>query len=259
VSDPRIPQRALVTGAGARLGAAMARALGERGFQVAVHYRSSEKGAEETVAAIRAGGGEAEAVQANLAEENELRGLIAKAEAALGGSIGVLVNCASTFQPDKATDFSRRDWDLHMDANAYGPIVLAQEFAKRLPDEAHGVIVNLVDQRVWKLNPTFFTYTLSKALLFTATKTLAQALSPRIRVNAIGPGPTLRSVHQSEDDFAAETHATLTGEGSSPDEICRALLYLLDATSVTGQMIASDGGQHLMWQTPDIDLSDWSD
>ncbi len=258
MSDTRLPPRALVTGAGARLGAAMAKALGERGLAVAVHYRSSSKGAAETVEAIRAAGGEAEAVQANLADDNELRGFITKAEAAIGGPLGVLVNCASTFFPDGARDFTRRDWDLHMDANAYGPITLAQGFARRLPGEARGLIVNLVDQRVWKLNPTFFTYTLSKALLFTATKTLAQALSPRIRVNAIGPGPTLQSVHQSEEDFAAEARATLTQEGSSPEEICRGLLYLLDATSVTGQMIASDGGQHLMWQTPDVDLSDSS-
>ena len=256
MSDPHVPQRAMVTGAGARIGAAMAEALGARGFHVGVHYRSSRKGAEETADRVRASGGQATLVQANLADESELHGMIGAAESAMGGPLGVLVNSASTFRPDTASDFSRADWNFHIDANAYAPIVLAQEFAARLPEDAKGLVVNLIDQRVLKLNPTFFTYTLSKTLLWTATRTLAQALSPRIRVNGIGPGPTLRSVHQSEEDFAAEARATLTGEGSNPGEIVRALLYLLDATSVTGQMIASDGGQHLMWQTPDVDLSD---
>lgn len=258
MSDSRIPKRALVTGAGARIGAALAEALGGRGFHVGIHYRSSKGGAEATAEKVRAAGGEATLIEANLADESALHGLIGEAETAMGGPIGLLVNSASTFRPDEAQTFSRADWNFHVDANAYAPIVLAQAFATRLPEDARGVIVNMVDQRVWKLNPTFFTYTLSKSLLWTATRTLAQALAPRIRVNAIGPGPTLQSVHQTDEDFAAEARATLTEEGSNPGEIVRALLYLLDAQSVTGQMIASDGGQHLMWQTPDVELSDSS-
>jgi len=137
-------------------------------------------------------------------------------------------------------------------ANRRAPVRLAQLFAEALPAQANGLIVNLIDQRVWKLNPQFFTYTLSKSALWTATQTLAQALSPRIRVNAIAPGPTLASVHQSEAEFEAERAATLTGRGSDPGEIVRALRYLIAAHSVTGQMIACDGGQHLLWQTPDV-------
>jgi NAD(P)-dependent dehydrogenase (short-subunit alcohol dehydrogenase family) len=126
--------------------------------------------------------------------------------------------------------------------------------ASALPDNEKGLVINMIDQRVWKLNPVFFTYTLSKAALWQATQTMAQALAPNIRVNGIGPGPTLASVHQTAEEFAAETAATLTGEGSSPDEIVRAMRYLISASSVTGQMIASDGGQHLMWQTPDVNI-----
>ncbi|MGB3627598.1 MAG: SDR family oxidoreductase, partial [Henriciella sp.] len=148
----------------------------------------------------------------------------------------------------------RQSWDLHFDANLRAPIALSQAFANNLPDEMNGLIVNMIDQRVWKLNPQFFTYTLSKAALLTATQTMAQALAPNIRVNGIGPGPTMKSVHQSEADFEAEKSATLTGEGSRPEEIVRALRYLIAADSVTGQMIAADGGQHLMWQTPDTQI-----
>ncbi len=246
------PGAALVTGAGARLGRAMAVALGARGWRVAIHYRSSAAGAEETARLIDAAGGRAALLQADLGSESGRDGVIPQAAEALGAPVEVLVNSASTFTDDDAQTHSRADWDVHMEANLRAPVHLAQQFAKALPPGRKGLIVNMIDQRVWKLNPQFFTYTLSKAALYQATKTLAQALAPDIRVNAIGPGPTLKSVHQSDEDFAAEARNTLTGEGSSPDEIVRALLYFLDATSVTGQMIASDGGQHLMWQTPDV-------
>lgn len=245
-------QRALVTGAGQRIGARLALALAERGYTVAVHYRSSDAGAQATADAIRAAGGHAELVQADLSTPDGRGGLIGEAMEALGGPLSVLVNNASTFVSDDARDFTEDGWDLHFDANLRAPCLLAQHFANALPADADGLIVNLIDQRVWKLNPTFFTYTLSKSALWTATRTLAQALAPNVRVNGIGPGPTLANVHQAEGEFDAEARATLTGKGSHPDEIVRALLYFLDATSVTGQMIAADGGQHLMWQTPDV-------
>ncbi|MEZ5997594.1 MAG: SDR family oxidoreductase [Hyphomonas sp.] len=247
-----IPGVALVTGAGARLGRAMALALGEDGWKVAVHYRSSAKGADETCAMIRAAGGTAETLRADLASESDRDGLVARAAETLGGPVSLLVNSASTFTDDSASGHTRKDWDLHMEPNLRAPVHLAQQMAAGLPDGEKGLIVNLIDQRVWKLNPQFFTYTLSKAALWQATQTLAQALAPHIRVNAIGPGPVLKSVHQTDADFAAEKAATLTGEGSGPDEIVRALRYFIAASSVTGQMIASDGGQHLMWQTPDV-------
>ena len=248
------PRRALITGAGKRIGRALAEALGEDGWSVAVHYRSSAAGAEETVAAIEAAGGRGVTVQGDLTEEKDLKALIPAAADKLGGPLTLLVNSASTFEDDTARDHDRQQWDHHFDANLRAPIALSQAFANTLPKESKGLIVNLIDQRVWKLNPQFFTYTLSKASLLTATKTLAQALAPNIRVNGIGPGPTLQSVHQSDAEFEAEKRATLTGEGSRPEEIVRALRYLIEADSVTGQMIAADGGQHLMWQTPDTQI-----
>tara|TARA_R110001599_G_scaffold80053_4_gene216592 strand:+ start:1371 stop:2123 length:753 start_codon:yes stop_codon:yes gene_type:complete len=248
------PGVALVTGAGARLGKAMAEALGQDGWSVAVHYRHSKEGAQATVSAIEAAGGRAALVQADLAIEAETAGLVAAADAAFGQPVSLLVNSASVFDDDSAANHTRDGWDKHMETNLRAPVHLAQQLANGLPDAERGLVINLVDQRVWKLTPEFFTYTLSKAALWQATQTLAQALAPNVRVNAIGPGPTLRSVHQSEDAFAAEQQATLTQRGSSPNEIVKALRYLIGASSVTGQMIASDGGQHLMWQTPDTQI-----
>lgn len=248
------PGAALVTGAGTRLGRAIAEALGADGWAVAVHYRGSKAGAEETAAAIRKSGARAELLAADLSDEAARTQLVADAARLLDRPVTLLINSASTFADDTATDHSRADWDHHMEPNLRAPIHLAQQFATALPAGAKGLVVNMIDQRVWKLTPQFFTYTLSKAALWQATQTLAQALAPHIRVNAIGPGPTLQSIHQSAEEFAAEQAATLTGEGASPDEIVRALRYLISATSITGQMIAVDGGQHLMWQTPDTQL-----
>ncbi|MAB11911.1 SDR family oxidoreductase [Hyphomonas sp.] len=248
------PGIALVTGAGARLGRAMAVALGEDGWKVAVHYHSSPEGADETCDLIRKAGGTAEAIEADLADEKARSSLIPGVADLLGGPVSLLVNSASTFHDDTALTHSREGWDAHMEPNLRAPIHLAQLMASDLPEGEHGLVINMIDQRVWKLNPVFFTYTLSKAALWQATQTLAQALAPNVRVNGIGPGPTLASVHQTPEEFAAEKAATLTGEGSSPEEIVRAMRYLIAASSVTGQMIASDGGQHLMWQTPDMNL-----
>ena len=248
------PKRAMITGAGKRIGRALAEALGEDGWSVAVHYRSSAEGAQDTADAISKAGGMGVIVQGDLTEEKDLKALIPSAQEKLGGPLRLLVNSASVFEDDTALDHDRQSWDLHFDANLRAPDALSQAFAKALPGDEKGLIVNVIDQRVWKLNPQFFSYTLSKAALLTATKTLAQSLAPNIRVNAIGPGPTLASVHQSEEEFAAERKATLTEEGSRPEEIVRALRYLIEADSVTGQMIATDGGQHLMWQTPDTQV-----
>lgn len=247
------PGVALVTGAGARLGRAMAVALGEDGWNVAVHYRNSKAGAEETCAMIRKAGAKAEPIAADLADEAARSDLVARAAEVLGGPVSLLVNSASSFDHDTLATHARADWDQHMEPNLRAPVHLAQQLAAGLPEGEKGAVINLIDQRVWKLNPTFFTYTLSKAALWQATRTMAQALAPHIRVNGIGPGPVLASIHQTAEEFAVEKAATLTGEGSSPEEIVRAMRYLIAADSVTGQMIASDGGQHLMWQTPDLD------
>lgn len=230
----------------------MAEALGRDGWCVAAHYSTSADGAAQTVTSIQRDGANAVTIQADLADEVATATLIERASEALDQPITLLVNSASTFFDDTAQNHDRTDWDRHMDVNLRAPIRLAQAFANALPADIKGVIVNLIDQRVLKPNPQFFTYTLSKAALWSATRTLAQSLAPNIRVNGIGPGPTLRSIHQSEEDFDAEAHATLTTEGSGPDEIIAALRYLINASSVTGQMIAADGGQHLLWKTADM-------
>lgn len=248
------PKRALVTGAGARLGKAMAEALGADGWSVAVHYRGSRSGAEATAATIRASGGTAVLVQADLSDEEQTATLERAAQEALGGPVTLLVNSASTFEDDTALEHSRKNWDFHMGPNLRAPVLLAQHFARALPQEEAGLIINMIDMRVLKLNPLFFSYTLSKSALWTATRTLAQSFAPNIRVNGIGPGPTLENVHQKPGEFAAEAQATLTQQGSNPEEIVKTLRYLIEADSITGQLIASDGGQHLMWQTPDVML-----
>ena len=204
--------------------------------------------------AIEAAGGRAVLVRADLASETETAGLMSAARGAFGQPVSLLVNSASAFDHDSAQNHTREGWDTHMETNLRAPVHLAQQLANGLPEDGRGLVVNLLDQRVWKLTPEFFTYTLSKTALWQATRTLAQALAPNVRVNAIGPGPTLRSVHQSVEAFAKEQQATLTQQGSSPEEIVKALRYLISASSVTGQMIASDGGQHLMWQTPDTQV-----
>lgn len=248
------PKTALVTGAGARLGQAMAIALGQAGWRVAVHYRSSETGALETVQAIETAGSVAKTVQADLSDPESCNSLVDKASNALGSPITLLINSASTFVDDTALDHTQDNWDFHFGPNLRAPVILSQSMAAALPSDQAGLIINMIDMRVLKLNPLFFTYTLSKSALWTATRTMAQAFAPNIRVNGIGPGPTLENVHQKPGEFAAESTATLTQNGSNPAEIIKAMQYLINAQSVTGQMIASDGGQHLMWQTPDVML-----
>ena len=242
---------ALVTGAGRRIGQALAVEAARAGYDVAVHHRASADGARETAEAVQALGRRAVLVSAELSDETAVRGLIGQAGAELG-PVTLLVNSASAFQDDRVGGLSRRTWDLHLETNLRAPIVLAEAFAAALPADARGLVVNIVDQRVWRPNPQFFSYTLAKAGLWWATQTLAQGLAPRIRVNAIGPGPTLPSVHQAPGEFEAEAAGILLERRVSLDDIAGALRYLIDATSVTGQMIAVDGGQHLGWRTPDI-------
>ncbi len=252
---------ALVTGAGGRLGRAMAVALSEQGFDVAVHFASSEAGAQETVRMIHEAGQKAVSLRADLLIEDEMEALVGRAADALGQPLSVLVNSASIFEHDVMGELTRESWDRHMDSNLRAPVVLTQAFAAQAPapmkdDQgepvAQALVVNLIDQRVRKLTPEFMSYTLAKAALWTFTQTAAQALGANVRVNAIGPGPTLRGGRQSEADFAKQRAATILARGADPDDICAALLYLLNAKSVTGQMIAVDGGQHLAWETPDV-------
>jgi NAD(P)-dependent dehydrogenase (short-subunit alcohol dehydrogenase family) len=238
-----------VTGAGKRIGRAIALDLARRGLAVAVHYNSSAEAADAVVAEIRSLGGTAVALQADLGDEAAVERLIPAATATLG-PLGVLINNASTFEYDSAASATRAGWDRHMEANLRAPFVLIQQFAKQLPETAEGAVVNLLDQRVWNLTPHFVTYTVSKAALWTLTQTLALALAPRIRVNGIGPGPTLPSTHQTDAQFAQQCAAMPLGHGTSPDEIVAAVWFLLQARAMTGQMVALDGGQHLGWAQP---------
>jgi NAD(P)-dependent dehydrogenase (short-subunit alcohol dehydrogenase family) len=242
---------ALVTGAAKRIGRVIAERLGRAGYAVAIHCHRSRDAAEELAASIRAAGGCAAVVYADLADAKSVGGLVGAAQAALG-PVTLLVNNASEFEPDAIDTLDLDRWERHFAVNLRAPAFLARDFAAQLPAERHGCIVNVIDQRVLKPTPQFFSYTLTKAALFTATRTLAQALAPRIRVNAVGPGPTLASPRQDSEAFARQSAAVPLGHGATPEDIAEAVVFLALARNVTGQMIAVDGGQHLAWETPDI-------
>lgn len=237
----------------------MALYLARRGHDVAIHYHRSASDAEATAAEARALGVRAEIIGADLLDLDQTETLVARAQEALG-PLTVLVNNASIFEYDNLASATRMSWDRHMGSNLRAPFILTQAFARQAPkadrsgDEprARALVVNMIDQRVRKPTPEFMTYSLAKAGLWWLTQTSAQALAPDIRVNAIGPGPTLQGSHQSADQFARQSAATVLGRGSDPQGICAALRYLLEADGVSGQMICVDGGQHLAWETPDI-------
>src|SRR5580698_10883031 len=241
----------LITGAAKRVGRAIALELARHGWDIAIHYNSSAPDAEQTANEIRDAGVRAVIFDTNLSLETETKKLIGRCVAELG-PLTALVNSASIFENDDWQSATRESWDKHMNVNLRAPFVLAQEFAKALPADMHGAIVNIVDQRVLKPTPQFITYSLSKAGLYWLNTTLAQALAPRIRVNAIGPGPTMVNARQSQADFDRQRKATVLGTGAEPRNVCEAVRYLLGASVVTGQMIAVDGGQHLIWQTADV-------
>lgn len=252
--------RALVTGAGRRLGRAMALELAARGYDVAVHCASSAKDAEDTARAIRACGRQAAVLQADLLDENQAQALLPRAAEALGGPVTCLVNNASVFEHDTLATATRDSWDRHLNSNLRAPFVLLQAMAAQdVPSQqdgggepqAWGLAVNMIDQRVRKLTPEFMSYTLAKSALWTLTRTAAQALAPHIRVNGIGPGPTLPGPRQSPEQFASQRQATILQRGADAEDITAALSYLLRAKAVTGQLICVDGGQHLGWRTPD--------
>ncbi|SCY16300.1 SDR family oxidoreductase [Paracoccus tibetensis] len=249
---------ALVTGAGQRIGRALALRLAERGYDVAVHYSSSEEGALQTVSEIRKLGRHAEAIQADLLDEADTNSLVREACRAVG-KLSVLVNNASIFEEDSFMTTTRTSWERHMRSNLWAPFVLMQGFAAQVPGAAddgeplaQGLIVNMIDQRVLKLTPHFTTYTLAKSALWTLTRTAAQALAPQVRVNAIGPGPTLKGARQTQEDFLRQRSATVLKRGADTYDVSAALDYLLQARAVTGQLICPDGGQHLAWETPDV-------
>lgn len=252
---------ALVTGAAARLGRAMALYLAGRGYDVAIHYATQADAAEAVAAEARALGVQAVTLQADLLDETATAALVPAAVAALGRPLDVLVNNASIFEYDTIRTATRTSWDRHFESNLRAPFVLTQAFAAQAPAAgtdpagepiARALVVNMIDQRVQKLTPEFMTYTLAKMGLWALTRTAAQALAPAIRVNAIGPGPTLQGGRQSASHFARQRAATVLHRGANPDDICAALGYFLSSPAVTGQLLCVDGGQHLGWQTPDV-------
>jgi NAD(P)-dependent dehydrogenase (short-subunit alcohol dehydrogenase family) len=242
---------ALVTGGAKRIGRAIVEDLAAHGFAVAIHANRSVADAEALASRIVADGGRAMAISADLTDMAAAGGLIGLAEEALG-PVSLLVNSASTFEDDSVLDFDWETWDRHFAIHLKAPALLSKTFAQALPQDREGLIVNIIDQRVWRPTPRYFSYALSKSTLWAATQTMAQALAPRIRVNAIGPGPTLKNVRQDDADFAAQVRGLMLKRGPELAEFGATIRYLWQARSVTGQMIALDGGQHLAWQTPDV-------
>jgi NAD(P)-dependent dehydrogenase (short-subunit alcohol dehydrogenase family) len=243
------PKAALVTGAAKRIGRAIALDLAAHGWAVAVHYHSSAREADTVVAEIRTAGGIAVALQADLSKEAEAEPLMQRATDTLG-PISCLVNNASRFERDEIDTADRASWDSHLETNLRAPFVLIQAMARLLPADQSGIVVNMLDQRVWNLTPHFLSYTLSKSGLWTLTRTLALALAPRIRVNAIGPGPTLANQRQSDEQFRRQYESMPLRKPVDVSEICEAVRFLISARSMTGQMIALDSGQHLAWAHP---------
>ncbi len=237
---------ALVTGAAARIGRAIALDLARQGWEVALHCHRNLAGAEAAAAEIAVAGGKAVVLQADLSGEHAAAALVPRAAAALG-PLTCLINNAAVFEDDTVESVTAESWARHLAVNLRAPFVLTQAFAAQLPAGATGNVINMLDQRVWNLTPHFTSYTVSKSALWTLTRTLALGLAPRIRVNGIGPGPTLPSPRQTSEHFAHQRSATPLGRGTTPDEICEAVRFILEAPALTGQMIALDGGQHLDW------------
>lgn len=253
--------RALVTGGAKRIGREMAIYLAGRGYDVAIHYNESKKEAEALTSEISALGRCASALHADLLDENQVTGLVSKASSALGGPLTILINNASIFEFDTVQTATRKNWDRHIESNLRAPFVMTQEFAQQAPlagRDSNGeliatsLIVNLLDQRVRKLTPEFSTYSIAKMGLWALTTISAQGLAPKIRVNAIGPGPTLQGSRQSDFHFSLQRSNTILQRGANASDINAALGYFLDSHAVTGQLLCVDGGQHLCWQTPDV-------
>lgn len=236
---------ALITGAAKRIGRTIALALAQKGWDIAVHYRHSESEAEATVRDIKALGRRAIALSCDLADESAVKTLVPNAIAALG-PISCVVNNASLFEYDDASDFSVSRLDKHMHANLAAPIVLARALYDATAEGSQSVVINLLDQKIFNLNPDFLSYTLSKAALHSATTMLAQALAPKVRVVGIAPGITLRSGNQTDEGFTKAHAVTPLGRSSTPDDIAATVCFVAESPAITGTTLLVDGGQHLL-------------
>lgn len=236
---------ALVTGAGRRIGRAIALALARAGWNVALHYRASRAEAEQVAQDIAALGRRAVLVHGDLADEAAVQRLLPAAIDALG-PVTCVVNNASLFDYDSAADFTSAKLDAHMRANVAAPVLLAQALHAQVAEGGQGVVINLLDQKLYNLNPDYLSYTLSKAALHTATTVLAQALAPKVRVVGVAPGITMVSGDQTEEGFAKAHAQTPLGRSSTPEDIAAAVLYAATARAVTGTTLLVDGGQHLL-------------
>ena len=250
----RLPEtriNVLVTGGARRIGRAIVEDLANHGFGVAIHCNRSAAEGEALATSIRAAGGVAAVVEADLTDAKQVANLIASAERAIG-RLSIVVNNASIFEDDSVTDFTWDVWNAHFDIHVKAPVALARALAEAIPADGEGLVVNIADQRVLRPTPRYFTYALSKSAMWSATVTMAQALAPRIRVNAIGPGPALASIRQEQDDFDSQVGGLLMKRAPALEEFGATIRYLWQTRSITGQMIALDGGQHLAWETPDV-------
>jgi NAD(P)-dependent dehydrogenase (short-subunit alcohol dehydrogenase family) len=237
---------ALVTGAADRIGASIARRLAANGWAVIVHYRSSRDKAATVVAEIETAGGRAALVGADLADRSARASLIAAAAKPFG-PLTLLVNNASSYERDAVSDLSEDLWDAHFAVHAEAPAFLARDFAAQLPAEAEGNIINIIDARVLDLTPAYFSYTLSKSVLWTMTRTLAQSLAPRIRVNAVSPGPAVPPPHVSTEAHRRAVADLPLQRAADGDGISDGVLAILSLPTMTGQMLALDGGEHIEW------------
>ena len=240
-----------MTGAARRIGRAIALGLARAGWDIALHSRGSEADARDTADAIRALGRRAVLLQCDLADEGEVKTLLGRAIGALG-PVSCLVNNASMFEYDSVADFSSTCLIDHMHTNVAAPILLAQALHAATPAGQQAVVINLLDQKLYNLNPDFLSYTLSKAALHSATTMLAQALAPTVRVVGIAPGLSIVSGDQSEADFAKAHQATPLGRSSTPEDIADSVCYVASARALTGTTLLVDGGQHLMPLARDI-------
>jgi NAD(P)-dependent dehydrogenase (short-subunit alcohol dehydrogenase family) len=255
------PGAALITGGARRLGRAMVQDLANAGWAVAIHCNGSVQDAGDLAAAITDAGGRAVVLPADLMDDAQTDALVARAAAALDAPLSLLINNASIFEHDHMGALTRRSWDRAVETNLHAPMVLTQAFAEQAPraevdarglPRARACVVNMIDQRVLKPTPEFMSYSVAKAGLWAFTRMAAQGLAPHVRVNAIGPGPTLQGERQSQAHFDAQRAATILERGADPEDICAGLQYILSADGLTGQMLALDGGQHLVWRTADI-------